>query len=68
MTKLQEQIRESAKVAEEMCMHGDFNAMTWLDLLLEENPESFDCYFDTTWAELSENDRNGRINAIRAAL
>lgn len=68
MTKLKEQIREAARVAEEMCMHGDFNAMTWLDLALEDNPESFDCFFDTTWSELSENERNQRAYAIREVL
>jgi len=68
MTNLQEQIREAAKVAEQECMTGDFNAMSWLDLLLEDNPESFDCLFDTAWDELSENQRHERTTAIRRAL
>jgi 4-oxalocrotonate tautomerase len=42
--------------------------MSWLDLTLEDNPESFDCCFDTTWDELSENQRQERMNAIRKVL
>jgi len=65
---LKEQIREAARDAEEQCMGGDFNAMSWLDLALEENPESFDILFDTTWSELSENERQERDMAIRKVL
>jgi 4-oxalocrotonate tautomerase len=65
---LKEQIREAAKVAEKEDMSGDFNAMSWLDLLLEENPESFDCLFATGWAELSDDDRMERATAIREVL
>ena len=52
---LKEQIREAAGVAEKEDMSGDFNAMSWLDQLLEDNPESFDSLFATNWAELSED-------------
>jgi len=65
---LKEQIREAARIAEEQCMGDDFNAMSWLDLALEENPESFDILFDTTWSELSENERQERDIAIRKVL
>jgi 4-oxalocrotonate tautomerase len=65
---LKEQIREAARIAEEQCGPEDFNAMSWLDLALEENPESFDILFDTTWDELSENDRLERNVAIRKVL
>lgn len=68
MTTLTEQIRDAARVAEEMCMHDAFDAMSWLDLTLEDNPESFDCFFDTTWDELSENERKERTNTIRKVL
>jgi 4-oxalocrotonate tautomerase len=65
---LKEQIREAARVAEEQCVHEAFDAMSWLDLALEENPESFDILFDTTWDELSENERQERNDAIRKVL
>ena len=68
MATLKEQIREATRVAEEMCVDGSFNAMSWLDLALEDNPESFDCYFDTTWEELSENEREERTSALRRVL
>ena len=65
---LKEQIREAARVAEEISMPDDFNAMTWLDLQLEDNPESFDCFFDTAGDVLSENEKRERANAIRKVL
>jgi 4-oxalocrotonate tautomerase len=65
---LTQQIREAARVAAEMCMHGDFDAMSWLDLTLEDNPESFDCFFDTSWDALSERERKERTSAIREVL
>lgn len=68
MATLKEQVRECARTAEEQCMHEDFDAMSWLDLALEENPESFDVYFDTTWDTLSENERQERTIAIRKVL
>lgn len=65
---LKEQIRAAAKVAEKEDLSGDFNAMSWLDLLLEDNPESFDCLFATGWAELSDDERMERAAAIRGVL
>jgi 4-oxalocrotonate tautomerase len=65
---LKEQIREAARFAEKEDISGDFNAMSWLDLLLGENPESFDCLFATGWAELSDDDRMERATAIREVL
>jgi 4-oxalocrotonate tautomerase len=65
---LKEQVREAARIAEEQCMHEDFDAMSWLDLVLEEHPESFDIFFDKTWDELSENERQERTVAIRKVL
>ena len=68
MKTLTEQIREAARLAEEMCLSGDFNAMSWLDLLLEENPGYFDSLFATPWDELSENQRMERMRSIRKVL
>lgn len=68
MTELMKQVREAAKVAEETCMTGDFNAMSWLDLVLEENPDSFDCFFDTNWSELSDIEQQDRMITIRKVL
>lgn len=68
MTTLKEQIREAARIAEKECMDDDFNAMTWLDLILEENPQSFDSLFETTWEELSEEEKAERTIAIRRVL
>jgi len=42
--------------------------MSWLDLVLEENPESFDVFFNTAWAELSEDEMVERSVAIRKVL
>ena len=68
MATLKEQVREAARVAEEMSAPDEFNAMSWLDLLLEDNPESFDCFFDRTWIELSEEEREERAASIRKVL
>lgn len=68
MTRLKEQIREAARIAEAESMPGDFNAMTWLDLTLEDNPEFFDCFFDTGWNDLSEDQRKIRTTSIRKVL
>jgi 4-oxalocrotonate tautomerase len=68
LATLKEQVREAARIAEAQCMHEDFDAMSWLDLRLEENPDSFDSFFDTSWNELSENERHERTIAIRKVL
>lgn len=68
MSTLTEQIREAARIAEETCMTGDFNAMSWLDLALEDNPEFFDGLFKTPWHELSEDERSQRAISIRKVL
>ena len=61
-------VREAARVAEETSMDGEFNAMSWLDLTLEDSPEFFDCFFDTGWEALSEEERRERSAAIRKVL
>lgn len=68
MTNLKEHVREAAGVAEKECQDDDFNAMTWLDLILEENPGFFDSCFDTAWDQLSEDERMERTVAIRRVL
>jgi 4-oxalocrotonate tautomerase len=42
--------------------------MSWLDLMLEEHPEFSDIFFDSTWDELSDNERHERTIAIRKVL
>ncbi|MFW2365989.1 MAG: hypothetical protein ACN4GW_06205 [Desulforhopalus sp.] len=68
MTNLKEYVRESARVAETECQNDDFNAMTWLDVTLEDNPEFFDSCFDTPWHQLLEDERVDRTNEIRRVL
>lgn len=68
ITTLKEQIREAARIAEKTHPNDDFNAMSWLDLELEDSPESFDGFFDKAWNELSENEKGQRIIAIRSVL
>jgi hypothetical protein len=68
VTKLKEQIREAARLAEAVSMPGDFNAMSWLDFALEDDPQFFDAFFDTSWEELSEDERKKRALSIRKVL
>lgn len=68
MTTLQEQVREAARLAEEQSSDGEFNAMSWLDLTLEDNPQFFDGLFGTSWDQLSEDERYERIVSIRRVL
>lgn len=68
MPSLMEHVREAARVAEKEDTSGDFNAMSWLDLELEDNPESFDILFDTPWNGLSDGEREKRIVTIRRVL
>ncbi|MCP4552768.1 MAG: 4-oxalocrotonate tautomerase [Bacteroidetes bacterium] len=68
MVNLMEHVREAVKVAEKEDTSGNFNAMSWLDLELEDNPESFDNFFDTLWNELSYAEREKRTIAIRSVL
>jgi len=68
MTDLKEYVKKSAAYAQESCLTDDFNAMTWLDLELEDNPDSFDCCFEKAWTELNETERGERMIAIRRVL
>lgn len=68
MSKLQVQVREMAREAEQACSDGSFNAMSWLDLALEDEPQVFDHLFETEWTKLSDDERGERIQAIRRVL
>lgn len=65
---LKEQIREAARAAEKQDGSGEFNPMSWLDLELENNPGSFDRFFDRIWDELTAQEQVQRTIAIRRAL
>jgi hypothetical protein len=67
-SKLKEHIREAALVAEKQDNSGEFNPMSWLDLELENNPGSFDSFFDKIWDELTENEQAQRTIALRRVL
>lgn len=66
--RLMEHVRGAAKIAEKENTSGNFNAMSWLDLELEDNPESFNNSFGTPWHELSDADREKRRMAVRRIL
>lgn len=61
-------VREAAESAAQYNTTGDFNPMSWLDLELEEKPNSFDLFFDTPWDELSDEEKGNRMMAIRRML
>ena len=65
---LMEHVREAAMVAKKENTSGIFDAMSWLDLELEDNPESFDSFFNTSWNKLSEDEKQKRMLAIRRVL
>jgi len=65
---LMEHVRKTVKLAEKEGTSGDFNAMSWLDLELEDNPESFDKFFDIPWNKLTDEKRNKRSIEIRRFL
>ncbi|MEN8211463.1 MAG: 4-oxalocrotonate tautomerase, partial [Thermodesulfobacteriota bacterium] len=65
---LTEYVRKAAKFAEKEDVSGYFNAMSWLDLELEDNPESFDEFFDIPWSKLADAERNKRFIEIRRVL
>ncbi|SMD07619.1 4-oxalocrotonate tautomerase [Desulfocicer vacuolatum DSM 3385] len=65
---LMDYVRSSAELAAKEDTSGDFNPMSWLDLELEDNPHSFDPFFDTPWHELSDQEKGERMMAIRRVL
>ncbi len=65
---LKDHVREAAKRAELEDTSGFFNPMSWLDLELEDHPQSFDPCFDTPWDQLSDQDKAQRTIEIRRVL
>jgi len=65
---LMEYVREAARIAKREDTSEVFNAMSWLDLELEDNPESFDSFFNTPWNQLSDVEKQKRMSAIRKVL
>ncbi len=65
---LMEYIRKSANSAEKEDTSGDFNAMSWLDLELEDNHNSFDIFFDVPWNGLTDAEKESRAIEIRRLL
>ncbi len=65
---LMDHVREAARIAESEDVSGYFNPMSWLDLELEDRPESFDAFFDRPWHDLSEDEKQKRTIAIRRVL
>ena len=65
---LMAQVRAATELAQNSDTSGEFNAMTWLEEQLEDNPGSFDSFFDTPWNELSDDQKYERAIAIRKVL
>ncbi len=65
---LMEYVRQAAELAAGEDTDGMFNPMSWLDLELEENPQSFDPFFDTPWNELSDQKKGVRMMDVRRVL
>ena len=61
-------VRGAAESAMQEDTTGYFNAMSWLDLELEDNPGSFDAFFETPWHELNDQEKADRAMAIRRVL
>ncbi len=67
-TSLMEYVRQAASTAEKEDTSGCFNAMSWLELELEDNPNSFDSFFDFSWHELTDTEKETRAIEIRRVL
>ena len=69
---LQQFVRSSASsaaaAAEQDARQGYFNAMSWMDQMLEDHPHMFDDFFDKAWHELSDDERVLRAAQIRKVL
>jgi|GEM_PF-312012 len=61
-------VRGASEQAAKEDTGGIFNPMSWLDIELEDNPHTFDTFFDTPWNQLSDNERGERMAAIRKVL
>jgi 4-oxalocrotonate tautomerase len=65
---LMEYVRQAVALAAAEDAEGMFNPMSWLDLELEDNPQSFDPFFDTPWNALADQEKGDRMMAIRRML
>ncbi|ACN17430.1 conserved hypothetical protein [Desulforapulum autotrophicum HRM2] len=65
---LMEYLMDAAARSGQEGADGRFNPMAWLDLELEENPHSFDPFFNTPWNELSDPEKGERMMAVRRML
>lgn len=61
-------VRQASEEAQTQDESGYFNAMSWLDLELEDNPHRFDPFFDTPWSDLSDSEKQKRAVDIRRVL
>ena len=66
--KLMTYVRNRAEAARQQDTTGYFSPMSWLDLELEDNPASFDGFFDKPWQSLSEEEKAKRAMVIRRVL
>ena len=65
---LQQYVRSAAAAAEKDERQGYFNAMSWLDLMLEDHPHMFDEFFDKPWHGLNDSEKLLRSTEIRKVL
>jgi acyl-CoA thioesterase len=65
---LMKYVRQAASRAEMQDTSGNFNAMSWLEIELEDNPNSFDVFFDVPWNELADAEKATRAIEIRRVL
>ena len=65
---LMEYVREAAERAASEDTSGVFNPMEWMDLELEDHPDSFDPFFDTPWHGLNDPEKGERMMAVRRVL
>lgn len=65
---LKEFVRDTAETAGKEDTSGHFNAMSWMDLELEDNPGLFDDFFDIPWKNLSDAEKAKRSADIRKVL
>lgn len=66
--KLQEAVRNAAQMAEMENQDDSFDAMSWLDGILEDTPHSFDYLFEKPWSDLTDSEKNQRAMEIRTVL
>jgi acyl-CoA thioesterase len=67
-TNLMEYVRQAANSSEKEDTSGFFDAMSWLELELEDNPNSFDSFFNVSWNKLTDTEKETRAIEIRSVL